>query len=110
MAAERKAKESYTELVIRMDENLKGIVKTLERSMLENGASHLEIINSIKELTLHVNHENEMMSARIKYLEATQLKEKAEDDERKKMFKIGITALGVVLSVLTIWHLLGLGM
>jgi hypothetical protein len=96
-------KESYTELVIRMDEKLKNIVETLETTLIENKIGHGTIIDSIKELTLHVNHENEKMSNRITLLEDQHRLEEGKKKGQVFIYKVVIAILttsSILLSIL----------
>jgi hypothetical protein len=79
------SKESYTEVLIRLDQRFKDFIQ-------ENGEQHKEIVSDIKDLCLHVNHEVEVMSCRVKSLEDSRVgqdainkdsKEKASDKYQK---------------------------
>jgi hypothetical protein len=55
-------KETIQELIVRIDERLNNL-------LISNDKEHKELAESIRDLILHVNHENELMDCRVKAIE-----------------------------------------
>lgn len=88
-------KETYTTILARLDERLKGLVET-------NNNAHNEIMGSIKELKIHVNDEILAMNKRVSCLENESEEKKAEKKGQLKIYKIAVAALGLLSTLLVI--------
>lgn len=93
---------SYTEVVIRMDERLKGIVDTLKEMLEQNDVIKREFTTGIKELTLHVNFEDNLLAARVGALEKASVEEKAEKKGALFVYKVAVALMGAMLTILGI--------
>ena len=95
-------KETYRDVVIRVDQSLKDLKES-------NESQHKEIITNVKELCAHVNHENDLMSARISKLEIEEIKAKTERKTIKIISAVTIgvlTIISITLDVLYSLHII----
>lgn len=99
---------SYTEVVIRMDERLKGIVETLKEALEQNEVIKREFSAGLKELTLHVNFSDDSLAARVGALEKASDEEKAEKKGALFVYKVAVALMGTTLTILGILKALGL--
>jgi hypothetical protein len=63
---ERKKQIDSIEVTVgRIDERVSNIIKTTEQNRIDNMQEHKDIMAAQEKLCIHVNHENELLSARI---------------------------------------------
>ena len=88
------AKETYTATVIRLDERLSNL-------MVSNGTQHKEIVESIKDLKVHVNDELNKFDIRVK---------KCEDSDKTEaiIYKAAIILLSIAVAITSILGHFGL--
>lgn len=109
-------------LIVRLDERTKQIVDLL----INNDKVHEAILSKIDKLTLHVNHENELMDKRITTIElcgSPTVKDMldrldlienyiADQQSQKKganfIYQVAIAGFGVLLGIITIAEILGI--
>ena len=103
-------KETYKEMVVQMNKKLDKIVKQLENAILEDKEARSETLVAVKELSVHVNHENGLMDTRIKYLEKCEADKVILEKRNKKNIKLGKIGVGVFVIAIAvlILHFIGI--
>lgn len=93
-------KESYKDVLVRLDERLKNLIES-------NEDQHKEIIDSVNKLCSHVNDENQKMDKRISKLEDSEIVAKATTRTLKYVVGFLVGAIGLISTVLGILGYLG---
>lgn len=110
---------SIERILGKIEERVENMIERIDDNRLQNDKEHKDIFSAVKQLTIHVNHENELMQAEIKKnkeeankricdIEDQHQNEKAEKKGQEKIYKAVSAVLGTIITVMTILHFCGL--
>ena len=101
MVDDLELRETVATKLARIEERLENLTET-------NNSKHNEILDSVKNLCSHVNHENDLMDTRIISLETTRTENIAQKKGALTVWKVSTAILALSTAILTIAKIFGL--